>query len=776
MGNSNSQFKRSRSQYGSTRSVAFSLPPVWGRHSYAYSEQLKRRRASIGNSTMSTPPKSILRSRSVGGSENLATSQGSWHAKDSSQSLHLLHDSARKSASYSDIHQKTPSAGQLTPNQFNDIYLNNDLRRVFRSQDRSKSVANVSNDVHYELDSATSLDRKLLTLKAQRATFDSPTGTTMLIEEKKNGAIEKRIKSRKSKKAPQPILTSIHSDNLPIAKTEGLYKKKGLAPHPPLRQKARSLSSLTLQHDELPFSSYGAKPLFQEIEHELERRNIPISSVEKQIDIPKPDYDGQRAMSTGVLVMPSVEPVKLRKTKSKAPPVPAKPKHKLIQDILPISIKGEEALLEHDVVVHDHEDMSSDPKAVKTECSTEQKISVPKVVREIAIQCDAPVDIAIQCTGNTLKQKSDSSNPDQTSLSELLHLFTEAQKGGVQTSKEKGDTESVCSKTSSCERNASQQKVIPMSQVLADVPEPPPLPDFGIKLLQQRTIKVNAPVSMAPGMLTNLEKEDNSNNIPPRSFSSFQEQLMSAYEKIEQKRKSKPSETKLHLSNARHESVHPLDVFRYSDTILGIQTPQEAESDSGHDEPSDSSNSVSHSEQTSSIPDFVLAGIVTGIHAGLDEPRAHIESLPVTEQPVKKDKSKFNSIKRLKKSVRHLMLPKRQASLDEEIPKPLEDQPVIYSDSNWTLSGRSRSARTSITEIASSVSAEKLAPNIVNAETSSEYPPESLKSSSRLKHTNMKSFSLLTPMSYPGTKPHQTIPTKQKSPVSQIHSLADVPL
>lgn len=808
MGNSKStRLKRSRSEYGSTRSVAFSLPSRWDRHSYAYGDQFDNESLHSNSSSTRSSIKPTLRNNSSASSSNNILEQRRTLNSNLSRSSHSLYEPSRfekdrllnRRASGPVI----SSNDYLAQKQYSDAYLRNDLKRVFRAQDRSNSVANVYlEDQSDNFDPTATLDRKLLSLKYQRHELGSPSHGSQSVKERRDGATERRIKSRKTKKAPLPN-PSAHNANHHRTKTDGWYRKKAAAPMPPIREKARSLSSLVTEADE-PFARRdmsSQQPLFQEIEAELEKRNIAMSPTDgNEIEIPKPDYDGP--LSNGVLVMPPptvMRAVQLKKVKPKAPSVPTpvtQPEPvdsteaigQLSHSDSTEKFSPEGALaanLNHSVLANVEVHRDSAEQKLVPQSPMQHPPPPKKEVREIAVQYDAPVEIAIQCSGDTLKLRMDTATSHTSSLNELLQMFIKAGKEQVAQTEifatvEGDDSESICSKASSYDRNLSQQKVVPIDQVLASVPEPPPLPDsearliptltvdnnelvdatadelphsehkgisveendkgeieckeerssedgnlseqnvvpmdqvlassvpkppplpdFGIKLIQTRTIGNDTPISLAPGALSPTdENHDVSTGTQPGNFSTFQQQLRAAYEKLEQKRKVEPITEDSSLSNTDYDNfnLHPLEAFRYSDSILGIEIPQETESDSGHDEPSDCSNSLSQGDRTPSIPDFVLAGIAKSMHTDLEYPYPEDNSniLPV-KQSKKSDKSKFNSIKRLKKSVRQLILPKRSANLDED---PFEadytDQHVSQADSNWTLSGRSKSSRADV--------------------------------------------------------------------------------
>ena len=705
MGNSNSQLKRSRSQYGSTRSVAFSLPSNWDRRSYAYGEQQHHK---TSDPSTNANPKPILRNNSIASMpSNLAAQRSHLKANGLSRSMHSLQSSQyqqdMRSGPYGGSNINVSQSQKLSQKQYQDIYHNNDLKRVFRAQDRSNSVANLSSaDRHHELDSASNLDRKLEALRAQR---ESNIHDSQYNLDKKEGATEKRVKSRKSKKAPQPNASMLGGTDS-LNKVEGLYRKKGMAPQPPLRTKALSLPSL-VEGQDLQIESH---PPVHEIETKQEERSVSMSlHGQKDIAIPKPDYEGQSAIAKGVLVMPADTNFMLTKPKHKAP-LPAKQSGsslaKTSQDAFSSAnnvIVAQNEVAKRNVVTNVEVHCEPEREEVKTQQSlTNASQPAKKEVREIAIQYDAPVEIAIQCSGNTLKQRNLPETSDSSSLAELLDMFNDAIKAGKiestsnrESVAEKCDAESISSKaSSSCERNSAHQRVVPMNQVLASVPEPPPLPDSNVKFIQKRTLKDDAPLSLAPDTLPSIiEKSSDKFDTPPKHFSTFQQQLLVAYEKIEEKRKTKPTEINSRSTSSNSQIISPLEIYRYSDTILGVKTPQEIESDSGNDEPSDSS--ISHGDQTPSIPDFVFAGIVKGFDTEV-ELASSTTSTSAVEKPVKRDKSKFNSIKRLTKSVRQLVA-KRRDFVDESASDiDCNMETTACSDDNWTFSGRSKSSRSAM--------------------------------------------------------------------------------
>jgi len=358
------------------------------------------------------------------------------------------------------------------------------------------------------------------------------------------------------------------------------------------------------------------------------------------------------------------------------------------------------------------------------------------------------------------------------------------------------DTQSSCSDESSARlRNADSQKIVPMHEVLAGVPEPPPLPtELSVKLLQRRTITENTPISLAPLTSDHSASEGESLDIsaaesPPRDFSIFQKELMKAYERIDEKRKSNPTPTRagnhgIKRQDSNSSEASALKVFRHASTIMGINTPppaQPEESDSGHDEPSDYNNSTV--ERTPSIPDFVFDGIVQSLNPS--ESEWSFDS--ASKSSLRNDKSKFNSIKRLKKSMRNFVTSISRNSGHKDITLPpsaddeLEEPEIQYSDANWTLSGRTKSPRPSITQpdTFSPNNQKRSTVSVVDSPTRSLGSPDSNKSSPgpQFKQTNMKSFALLTPMGYPG--PSTTKQPSTTRPVLGIfrdETLADVPL
>lgn len=705
MGNSKSQLKRSRSEYGSTRSVAFSLPSTWDTRSYAYGETLNRH-ASISQSTASLPLKPILRNNSsVSASTNFSSRRSVLTSNGLAHSLHSLrepaeYDRGKRLRRQSLTESVSQQANKLSHKQYSDIYLKNDLRKVFRSQDRSSSVAAISDEPD-QSNAADLLDRKLFMLKAQRkhASGVQPVNSNDDDENKREGATERRVKSRKLKKAPLPDPSLLNRDPQASSKSGGLFRKK-VAPRSSSKDMAPAVGTSPDLH----------QSLLKEIEIELAKHNIPISPTEeKQIEIPKPDYDSLLRITSHKALRPIS---KQRKVKPKAPPTPAQV---AVNDIpaTPFTKNNLESKIQSpQVVVADVEIHNEPVKPTDRLPSLESAApAAKKEVCEIAIQYDAPVEIAIQCSGNTLREKSTRRNSN-ASLSELLQMFNEAiQAGKVKpdqvpgTPASNGDDQSVYSDESSSHfRNEARQKIVPMQEVLAGVPEAPPLPDLNVKLIQRRTIRDHAAVSMAPAP-PELSSPDAKIRDTPRSFSTFQQQLVKAYEKIEEKRKVNPTLTNA-KSIPRRDSItseaNALSVFRNASTIMGVQTPQEkqeTESDSGNDEPSDCSNSLSQGDRTPSIPDFVFDGIARSFHSDADWNYPDTDTdLHLGKNGKKNNKTKFNSIKRLKKSVRQLVSTKRADSIDSDFTSPdLIDQ-SLSSNENWTLSGRTKPSRMSLIE------------------------------------------------------------------------------
>lgn len=716
MGNSNSQFRRNRSQYGSSRSVAFSLPPSWDRRNFAYGEP---REFDHNSSVDRTPSKPILRKNSSGAaSMGYPSYRNGLGSNGRSQSLHSLpipqrydgdgQSSFNRHASITSLPQISSHQLQLSRRQYSDIYLKNDLKRVFRTQNRANSVAHLEGQADTDLfDSTTSLDKRLLTLKSQRARsvpedlhHNKPQQSHA--EPRRDGATERRIKSRKSKKAPIPNPNILPLYNHPPAagKPQGMYRKKANAPQPPVKR-ASSMSPLAVGTDttdaHLQLSSLKHS-LFQEIEAELAKHNIPISpSNSEVIPIPRPDYDRRQLMgkATGPPTLPKPT---TRRTKTQAPTTPAT----VVQanrtaNAMPLV----QAPVLADVEVHAPPiDMTAGTGLV----------AQPKEVREMAVQYNAPVEIAIQCDENALKQNRSGSPP--SSLTDLIsHLFTEAIKSAQEDihNEKRNDQKynpdnvenSSCysDSSSSRSRNSDQQKIVPMHEVLAGVPPPPPLPDFkAVKLLQTKTIRENAAVSMAPPDLPTADKSyDDTESLDnsPQSFSAFHKEILEAYEKIDKKRQVSPTQHK----SAKHPLVasisseaSALRVFRHSTTIMGVKTPTEHESDSGNDEPSDSNLSQGDGTSRASLPDFVLNDLSKNVHNN------HSDS-PSKSSTKSSSKSKFNSIKRIKNSVRQLLSLKTQAFEEENISYIESDsQRSAYSDENWTLSGRSKAPRPTVTE------------------------------------------------------------------------------
>ena len=749
MGNSNSQLKRSRSQYGSTRSVAFSLPSTWDRRSYAYSEPINRT-PSIASSTTRTPPKPILRNSSSASSNGtFAAYRDNPQTRNMSRSMQSLHDPSmyeqdrqfrRPSSSAASI--GTPS--QLTQRQYCDIYLKNDLKRHFRAQDRSAIVAQLDEGVGYNdlFDSTASLDRKLDALKSQRSRSSDNQEQPLPDENKREGATERRIRSKKKKAPlPNPVMIPAAGGN-----HNGMFKKKGPAPPPPIREKCRSLSSLTsiTQTTSPRLAHHGSTTsLFEEIESELlTRHNIPISPTkEPQIEIPTPDYNSltqQVATPRGIKVLPSKKP------KPRAPTTPVKvvavsqvsaeiQTSSPIQTAIPAQNEAKSNDSNTDIVVAE---VYSQPTSDTVDTPHIIPIKKKKEMREIATQYNAPVEIAIQCNGHTLKQKSksDTIRSNASSLTELVQLLNSAVQvvGEAKTTNLKSrsdmpttaevqteltdnsnDTQSSCSNESSDRlRNSQSQKIVPMHEVLAGVPEPPPLPsDFHVKLLQRRTITENTPVSLAPlapeHSISDGESMDITAESPPRDFSFFQRELMKAYERIDEKRRNNPTPTRSaenrtvkRQDSSSSSEASALKVFRHASTIMGVSTPppqQETESDSGHDEPSDYNNSTV--ERAPNIPDFVFEGIAKSLST--TESEWSFDS--ATKSSLKNDKSKFNSIKRIKKSMKCFVssISRNSGNKDNSLPPSndeAEESVVSYSDENWTLSGRTRSPRASVTQ------------------------------------------------------------------------------
>ena len=635
----------------------------------------------------------------------------------------------------------TPS--QLTQRQYCDIYLKNDLKRHFRAQDRSAIVAQLDEGVGYNdlFDSTASLDRKLDALKSQRSRSSDNQEQPLPDENKREGATERRIRSKKKKAPlPNPVMIPAAGGN-----HNGMFKKKGPAPPPPIREKCRSLSSLTTitQTTSPRLAHHGSTTsLFEEIESELlTRHNIPISPTkEPQIEIPTPDYNSltqQVATPRGIKVLPSKKP------KPRAPTTPVKvvavsqvsaqiQTSSPIQTAIPAQNEAKSNDSNTDIVVAE---VYTQPTSDTVDTPHIIPIKKKKEMREIATQYNAPVEIAIQCSGHTLKQKSksDTIRSNASSLTELVQLLNSAVQvvGEAKTTNLKSrsdmpttaevqteltdnsnDTQSSCSNESSDRlRNSQSQKIVPMHEVLAGVPEPPPLPsDFHVKLLQRRTITENTPVSLAPlapeHSISDGESMDITAESPPRDFSFFQRELMKAYERIDEKRRNNPTPTRsaenrtVKRQDSSSSEASALKVFRHASTIMGVSTPppqQETESDSGHDEPSDYNNSTV--ERAPNIPDFVFEGIAKSLST--TESEWSFDS--ATKSSLKNDKSKFNSIKRIKKSMKSFVSSISRNSGNKDISLPpsndeAEESVVSYSDENWTLSGRTRSPRASVTQ------------------------------------------------------------------------------
>jgi len=685
MGNSDSQFKRSRAQYGSSRSVAFSLPSKWDKRDYSYNDQ--PRASSVTSGSPRTLPKPILRNGSHSGSYAQPTTRADLTQspqRSRSQSLHSLQTNSMDRPSR---HSQYITSQQvsLTRSQYNDVYLKNDLRRQFRAQDRSHSVAILDeDDPGYDAYSSTaSLDRKLFMLKKQRGGAPVPEATP---EERHEGATEKRIKSRKHKKATAPPVPA------GAPKKVGKFRKKSPAPQPPLvKQRSQSLTSLIDHRQSVNYhGSQSDVSLFDEIESELAKTNIQLSPTKNTfIDIPKPDYDSNSNHSISPAQKPSAIQAKIKK---KAPSTPVKRCRVTDQPADSAALpRGGTGVIIAEVDVH---------HTVPTLLPEANVAKPKKEVREIAVQYDAPIEIAIQCSGHTLKQSSmppanRSDTPSSTSLADILDLFNKVAKIGGNaslTSRALDGSESSYSDESSRVLNERNQKVVPLDEVMAGVPPPPPLPTESVRLIQRRTLTEDAPISMAPmssplGESSLDEDEEQSDSNPINN--SFQRELRSVYEKLEKKRKSRGSSIETSaLTITRQDSVSSegsaLLVYKHAQTIMGVCAPVETESDSGHDEPVEFTHSVSRNSHSSSIPDFVLEGIAQSI-----------PSAPELPEPTKdkNDKTKFNSIRRIKKSVRHLM-----TSMSRGVSKSVsadEYQPM-YSDENWTLSGRGKTPRPSL--------------------------------------------------------------------------------
>lgn len=725
MGNSKSQFKRSRSEYGSTRSVAFSLPSTWDRRSYAYGEPIYKTPSIASSQSVASHPKPILRNSSRTSSTGSVYGNGfsSNNGNIMSRSLSSLQSSSlydtnpasyhrsqsadrqladRKSSAYS------KSQSDLSQHQFNDIYLKNDLKKLFKAQDRSNSVAKVGEDPADLCNSTASLDRRLVALKSQRTRSQQNSSNKNGADEpRREGATEKRIRSKKSKKAPLPQSTP----RVVLPPTmEGKYRKKRPAPAPPTPTRSQSLPSLLPETvADIPTSPTAS--LLEEIDRELVRNKIPVVHTEP-IPIPKPDYEMSQRY-------PAAVPKSVVTKKSKKPVPPPKP---VFVDLASLKARkpsttstgvSTSAITGDSLAITTKTSPTSSPSIheqvavpVSQSTTTAQSVSsapTKKEVREIATQYDAPVEIAIQCDGNTLRLKSSTTSVDtnahqdsSTSLADLFQLFTQAAKAAESANEpsqnKPDDSQSECSDTSSGRsRNSAQQKIVRMNEVLAGVPTPPPLPDSGVILVQRRTIKENVPISLAPSSpATNTDDTSSQESgSPPRNFNSFQQELLCAYDKLNSRKQNSSSESssleERRDSDSSSTEASALKVFKHAETIMGISAPPgraDTESDSGNDEPSDYGSSLSQSQDSKSLPDFVLDDIARSLPAESD-------IVPV-KLPLYTDKSKFNSIKKIKQSMRNALNSISRGSTKHEmtLPSRIPTDDVGFGSENWTFSGR----------------------------------------------------------------------------------------
>lgn len=715
MGNSKSQFKRSRSEYGSTRSVAFSLPSTWDRRSYAYGEPIYNTPSISSSQSVTTArPKPILRNSSRASSNGSAYGNGfPNNSNNLSRSLTSLQTqslyeadpiSYRRSQSV-DRQSSASSRSQpeLSQHQFNDVYLKNDLKRLFKAQDRSNSVAQVAEEPTDLCNSTASLDRRLVALKSQRMRSQQNSSNRNGVEEsRREGATEKRIRSKKGRRAPLPQNTP--KVVLP-PKMEGKYRKKRPAPAPPTPTRSRSLPSL-LPETVVNIPTSSTASLLEEIDRELVKSHVPTMHNSEPIPIPHPDYElSQR--------YPTTMPKPVVKVKSKKPVPPPKPV--IVGLVMSETSKPTTASMGVNTTNNTdamHTDSESPPTSsvhVAVSPTITPSVSNPitkKEVREIATQYDAPVEIAIQCDGNTLRMKSKSSTTSaetnahqdsSTSLADLFQLFSKAAKAAeaandTSQSTKSEDSRSECSDTSSGRsRNSDQQKIVRMNEVLAGVPTPPPLPDTGVILVQRRTIKENVPISLAPFSPSKNTDDTSSqeSGSPPRNFNSFQQELLFAYDKLNKRKQNSSSDSSLledrRDSDSSSTEASALKVFKHAETIMGI-SPQssraDTESDSGNDEPSDYGSSLSQSQDSKSLPDFVLDDIARSLPAESD-------IVPV-KLPLYNDKSKFNSIKKIKQSMRNALNSISRGSTKHEmtLPSRISTDDVGFGSENWTFSGR----------------------------------------------------------------------------------------
>ena len=376
---------------------------------------------------------------------------------------------------------------------------------------------------------------------------------------------------------------------------------------------------------------------------------------------------------------------------------------------------------------------------VHTEVHTAVK-EPKKEYREMATQYDAPVEIAIQCNGDSLrlkkgKEEESLETPTNSSLAELLELFNKAAQavtcsglpeaqieksscGHTSDSSDGSDKRSGVERTSGSDKTFDSDdtsdtgsslveakaagKSTPASVVetATKIPTAPPLPDFSVRLLQRRTIHDNIPITLAPTTTDFDDASSQSSVESHQNFSSFQKELLAAYKQLNKTKESNESnetDARFQLIRADSESSETsvLNAYKHSETIMGVQPRHDAESDSGHDEPSDFSSSMSHSQQSVAIPAFVLNDIAKN----LPSPEVNPDSKKKEESKGDR-KTKFHSIRKLKKSMRHAFssLSRSTGSLKRQQEYLDDGDDFIGLDSNWTLTGRIKPSRQSIVD------------------------------------------------------------------------------
>lgn len=486
--------------FSKSKSVSLSnIPYKWDNISY---NSKKKRPSSIASNSPKEPSKSILRNNNKLSNTKRTSSLGSLSDTSKRKSAPAPQPTKQNASPTKPVQpQRSVSVNQPAPppaqrqssttnlRQYNDAHLQSDIKKLFKAHDKSNSKAMIE-DEQEETMTAQSLDRRLETLKRQR---NKDTVDTKQPEVSANVTVNTTLprKSKKEKKAPSlpPIKHVPSAPQMPSQPTTNgvkprpastLKKKAAPAPPPPSQKaavkpevpkpevKTETMVITSVAEIDTPQQAADktetvvivapVKPTAPEDTNNNNNSNgnIPASLHEESLIEPaveqavesaakmevKPEPDpvpvaaiaGASSNPNEVNQSPSKDPLsanlstsqkepvtvierelqststlqrKQKKAPHAPPTTPAIPAQLIISNLpsdteLEVNSNDDESFIA--AVTH---------KAVDEDIKVEQK--------EIAIQYDAPVDMAIQCDGTTLKEQSQKENKEK--LGSILKLF-----------------------------------------------------------------------------------------------------------------------------------------------------------------------------------------------------------------------------------------------------------------------------------------------------------------------------------------------------------------